>query len=616
MKRISVPVIDEVSGEGRVLKVEASSLPAEDGLTRMLVAGQSSRPGAFDVVLEALESLGPLHPAHYVVQVEDAGTPVRGRSSRLGLALAAFCEARRSQSRVPGPAGHLAVTGDLRSDGTVLPVDAETLPSKAASARAAGCDAFVVPSSQVSLAQLPGLTVIGVDHLRDCTEDPRILVWRRPGVTELVRRRPLASTAVAVSALLVVILIATGIAPLGTRPLGGLPGLSSEGTEFRVEGLAGGHVLPSSYARRLALRPDGRIVIVGTGSEAAGSQSLQIVAGFLPDGRPERAFGDAGVVLRDVGRDLTGVDVIIDPDGAIVVAGSAKMTLAGDFSLSRYLPDGEPDPRFGEDGFTWTQVAYDTDRARAVRHHPAGGYVVAGDAHSGVDYDLALLKYAPDGTLDTEFGNDGIVVEDIEGRDGFGGMTVDEDGLILAVGRGGFRGLAARYLPNGMPDPGFGDAGKVVLAAAPGYEEMLVEVISRPGGGYLTTGYSRMGQNAYDLFVVGLRPDGSLDPAFGDGGRVGVDLGSVAEEPVDLAVLEDGRIAIVGRRESDGQSDLMLVVLDQDGALLGEPVLLDVGGGDEIGYDVAVEQGGSLLIAGASRSGGLSEMLLLRVVVE
>jgi hypothetical protein len=72
---------------------------------------------------------------------------------------------------------------------------------------------------------------------------------------------------------------------------------------------------------------------------------------FLPSGRLDPDFGDAGVVTTHADgtyasiTSLTIQSLTIQPDGKIVVAGEAATNemLSDDFLLMRFLPDGRPD---------------------------------------------------------------------------------------------------------------------------------------------------------------------------------------------------------------------------------------------------------------------------------
>ena len=145
----------------------------------------------------------------------------------------------------------------------------------------------------------------------------------------------------------------------------------------------------------------------------AGAFALAALAAFAAPGQPDAGFGSGGKVLTDVGGADYAASVALAPGGGLVAAGGS----GDDVALARYDSAGRLDPAFGEDGSVVTDLGSDDDAAAALVVQPDGKVVVAGQ-RSG---DLALLRYAADGTLDPTFDGDGVVVSDLGGRErGFG----------------------------------------------------------------------------------------------------------------------------------------------------------------------------------------------------
>src|SRR5438132_12468202 len=94
----------------------------------------------------------------------------------------------------------------------------------------------------------------------------------------------------------------------------GLLGGSSAATKLRpgsldpTFGINGTLVVGQmTYARAIALQPDGKIVVAGWGG----------LTRFYPDGSVDPSFGNAGVVLTNVSAEA----VAVQPDGKIVIGG-------------------------------------------------------------------------------------------------------------------------------------------------------------------------------------------------------------------------------------------------------------------------------------------------------
>ena len=95
--------------------------------------------------------------------------------------------------------------------------------------------------------------------------------------------------------------------------------------------------------------------------------------------RRTRAFGTNGLVIADfgTGNETTG-GLIVQPDGRLVLAGSAQQSLHSTRpALLRLLPDGRPDPEFGNAGRVAVDLglgARDPGRGRTLRCFRTAGW--------------------------------------------------------------------------------------------------------------------------------------------------------------------------------------------------------------------------------------------------
>ena len=174
--------------------------------------------------------------------------------------------------------------------------------------------------------------------------------------------------------------------------------------------------------------------------------------------------------------------VLVQPgDQKILVAGSAFVDGDWDFALVRYCTDGSLDngvncgaPGFGMGGRVITDFGGDFhDSAMDAALQPDGKIVVAGTSSRYPEFDMAVARYNPDGSLDTTFDGDGMVKVDFQNSDERGyAVVVQPDGKIVVAGVsyittwGDF--ALARLCSNGALDdgancgsPAFGTGGKV-----------------------------------------------------------------------------------------------------------------------------------------------------------
>ena len=189
--------------------------------------------------------------------------------------------------------------------------------------------------------------------------------------------------------------------------------------------------------------------------------------------------------------------------GKIVAAGvtyddTVSLRPHGDFMVARYTPNGELDPGFGVGGVVTTNFDTESyDEPYAVVLQPDGRITLGGSSNTG----------------------GGI------------GRIMGADNLALA-----------RYLPNGLADPSFGDGGKVVVDAG-AMQESIRALALQPDGSIVAAGRTN-GEKRGDLLVARFLANGALDPTFG-GPRAGLainDLGTAEEGLTSVVLAPDGWI--------------------------------------------------------------------------
>jgi uncharacterized delta-60 repeat protein len=362
----------------------------------------------------------------------------------------------------------------------------------------------------------------------------------------------------------------------------------------------------------VAIGPDGGLVI-------ATNRTLQWLG---PDGRIDRGFGDDGTVTLDPlpGGSFQITGAAVDPKGRIVVVGTSTppqpprslvetnfidgegppvAAARSDARVLRLLPDGKPDPSFGHNGVVETDFGLPTPEYEGVKLaaapaidtsgvtvDSAGRIVVTGGAVAGLasscyhdDFGASLsdaafvARLTPSGEPDPSFAKDGV----------FGGISLAENPLKLEVAG------------NPLAAPGGGIAfrqGSGPCGRGSGTSPGFIRLGS--GGDIRSSGTRLRGRGAAALavepdgsmfllieplhywqeneLVEKLRPDGTLDPSFGDGGRVRLRLTKWSQ--VDrLAVTKEGEVLVGGfyvpegpRANEGAGASVMLMGLKPDGA--------------------------------------------------
>jgi uncharacterized delta-60 repeat protein len=358
--------------------------------------------------------------------------------------------------------------------------------------------------------------------------------------------------------------------------------------------------------------PCGDVCSVGGGGEPFDFA----LARYNANGSLDASFGSRGSVTMNmdagspVDHRARATSVAVQPDRKIVVAGDALGGSFDGFALARYSPDGTPDPSFGDGGQVITNLGRHHDaRALAALRQPNGKMVVAGSAGS----DFALVRYQPDGSLDTSFGRAGIVRTDFGGEAGANALALQSDGEIIAAGHAGSSTALARYEPDGSLDASFGTGGKVVIHDRATVSGVLVQ----PNGRIVSV--ERSCRRGYIGFRLSrFTRDGSLDSTFGHGGTAGARVGrdSCTE---GAAFGPDGKVLVAG--ESGGRRrsrDVALLRFNPNGTLNrsfghdGKVVVRRPG--SDRAKAVLVQRDGKIIVAGTAwgRSSRLAGIAISR----
>jgi uncharacterized delta-60 repeat protein len=371
-------------------------------------------------------------------------------------------------------------------------------------------------------------------------------------VNRCVRRR--AAAAGAALSLVPALVGAGASAASGDRDLG-FGGASHGLVEFDL----GGNV----HLTGLAVQPRGGIVSVGY---ELGATTDAVVYRLKPDGRPDHGFGK---VRLPGPSDATeeAYAAVAQPDGKIVVAGIVTDPDGlDDFAVWRLKPTGRPDRSFGDQGLVALGAAAGTnDGALDVALDPQGRIVVAGstDAPAGDPGDIAVVRLTPQGAVDTAFNNGlAFYVLNHPGFDAATSVAVQANGKVLVAGSfAGAAGNAVLRLKPGsvsaqaVVDGSFGGGTfgtRSGVADVPGTSDLGVsDVAVLPSGKLLLLDAVRDIGGSVDGAVVRLTRIGAVDPTFAGGSATGRHIDTDAPAYLKaLALMPRGGVAVVGANGS------------------------------------------------------------------
>lgn len=311
----------------------------------------------------------------------------------------------------------------------------------------------------------------------------------------------------------------------------------------------------SDRANAVAIQPDGKIVAAGV------SDDDFALARYNSNGSLDSTFSDDGKVTTAISTSQV-YGVAIQADGKIVAVGSTESFGNEDFALVRYNSDGSQDTTFSGDGLQTTNIsAY--DRAHSVAIQPDGKIILAGTAAPGGNSDFAVVRYLTNGSLDTSFGGDGIVTTPLMAGNDLGRSVLTQpDGKIVVAGYS-YNGTTydfavVRYLTNGSLDASFSDDG-INLVSFSSADDFGHSVALQFDGKIVIGGY---GGATHRFAVTRLNTDGEVDITFATLGKAILNIGNVDDIAYGLAIQPDGRIVLAGQSiTSSGDHNFGLIRL-------------------------------------------------------
>lgn len=346
------------------------------------------------------------------------------------------------------------------------------------------------------------------------------------------------------------------------------------------------------------------------------SASVAEAQGQSSSGQLDHQFGDAGKVSVHFKGLFQPSGGWTTPSGLIIVVGNTAGAAGegGDLMTVRLRPDGRLDQRIGRSGRHRVTVEAGPLIVRGLALGPGGKAIVAGAlGRPGVDQDLALLRVGSDGRLDPTFGVGGIQTTD------FGGPTetaesvaIAQDGSIVVVGTaqgpayGASRHLvAASYRSDGTLDPSFGDLGKVTIGdLGTSLSYVTGDSVEALADGKVilagNAGQTGGGPEQNSAFVVRLLANGAPDPSIGNVG----DGRSWLPGPIvlrSLTLARTGRPVVAGFSMPEGTGRFITASL-QESLSIGRIARTSFGGPEPLdaAADVVVDPKGRIVVGGTA----------------
>jgi uncharacterized delta-60 repeat protein len=317
----------------------------------------------------------------------------------------------------------------------------------------------------------------------------------------------------------------------------------SNGIVITNLGTSSGTVNAEVPTLHIKVQKDGKIIVCGDSyTLASGRPETNSKDGYITvvrynnDGTLDTSFGAQGVVQvsrPDTWLFQAATDCAVQPDGKIIITGRTwqHSMLNPAATILRLNPDGSLDATFGDGG-----IIIDKNPSKQwsnffkVLLQDDGSIIAAGgygtdmfDSNKILSYTAYVVRYMPDGKLDTHF--------DIKGGALFGAL-LQHDGKLVGVGQ--LRDYSAAgasdtphcdsfivcYNADGTLDNSFGSGSNgIIITSTSKLCNYFVDVVETSDNKLIALGTSQHEQMLYGEFcLVRYLPNGNLDTAFGGDG--------------------------------------------------------------------------------------------------
>ncbi len=299
------------------------------------------------------------------------------------------------------------------------------------------------------------------------------------------------------------------------------------------------------------------------------------------------------------------------------------------------------------------------DYGYSIAIYSGNVYVTGQSWNASGNFDAYVIRLNEDGSIDSSFGNslgrdinedgvndNGVIIDNIAGEnvDEGSSIKIDGSGKIYVVGTSSGDVFVMRLNSDGSMDSSFGSGGKVILSniiqGGGGYETGYAIAIDRNGKIYITGYGHRYFVNNFDVYVIRLNEDGSIDRSFGNEGKVilsNIAVWNITGENSDdysMSILIDrnGKVYVTGWSFNYYDTAGYVIRLNEDGSIdssfgnsLGRDINEDgvndngvvidniVGSSGGSGISIAIDGSGKVYVTGDSYNGSNSDAYVIRL---
>jgi uncharacterized delta-60 repeat protein len=276
---------------------------------------------------------------------------------------------------------------------------------------------------------------------------------------------------------------------------------------------------------------------------------LSISPATAQQGYLDTTFGTNGIVT--LGETVKPYAIWVQQDGKVLVAGSiTEVAPFADYFICRLHTDGTLDNNFGSDGMV--VITQSSGSLNGIAEMPDGSIVAMGTK-------FQFIRLSSAGVLDTSLGQNGILQIDMDAplsSLSSSSMKLLQNGKILASGLISYnplshpsaRAVMVRLNSDLSIDTSFSGDG-IFNSPNPNVHSFTGFDVAA-NGSIIASVRRVLGINAPRIQLVKLTEDGYLAPSFGSAGVALVEFGTASDAIRDVNILDSGKILISGKRST------------------------------------------------------------------
>jgi len=288
---------------------------------------------------------------------------------------------------------------------------------------------------------------------------------------------------------------------------------NSDGSLDTTFNSVGYKFLPGIGFEAVYLQPDGKIIVAGQ----------SVVYRLNNDGSLDATFGNNGSTQITLNENLMYIKSIGIVNTKIVLGGYVRINSSNNnFAIVQLNYDGSLDTTFDSDGLNTYHISAGSDEGYSIKIQADNKILLFGQANGSINYDFATIRINSNGSVDTTFGTNGIILTEFNAPNNDYGRNIElqPDGKILVIGGNSNKYAIARYTSNGFLDTTFNGNGKLYLTTSLNIFNSSTQVhFNRPTISYLSSNKILIsGTSNNDFNIIKLNYDGSFDGTFGTNG--------------------------------------------------------------------------------------------------